>query len=136
MIANKNEHLKKELLAALEQSLGIVSHACNMAGVSRTTFYEYCKADPDFMSAVDDIDNLAIDFAESKLLQKIKEGDTTSIIFYLKTKGKKRGYVQGRSVPESTLENVEVPLFLDVNEKVNIPVIKWVEAQNYSDDNN
>lgn len=85
---------KKAIIAALEKSCGVVSTACNAIGMARSTFYEWLKTDPEFKEAVDDIQEYAIDIAESSLLKNIKEGDTTSIIFYLKTKGKKRGYVE------------------------------------------
>ena len=39
-----------------------------------------------------------LDLAESKLIQNIQDQDTTSIIFYLKTQGKKRGYVEKTEV--------------------------------------
>ena len=35
-----------------------------------------------------------LDFAETMLMKHIREGDTTSLIFYLKTKGRERGYVE------------------------------------------
>jgi len=92
---NKSEQLKKEqLLEALTKSLGIVSTACLSVGVSRTTYYKYYNEDKDFKTLVDDISDVAIDFAESKLFDLMREGHPTAIIFYLKTKGKKRGYVE------------------------------------------
>jgi hypothetical protein len=91
---NKIEHNKKILLKCLEASLGVVSDACQMAGISRTTFYAYYNEDPEFAAAAAECDELALDFAESKLKQKIAFGDTTATIFFLKTKGKDRGYVE------------------------------------------
>lgn len=91
---NKIEQHKKALLEALEQSLGVVTTACKQVGVGRTTFYEYLKADQDFKKKVQDIENTSLDFAESQLFKQIKQGNTTATIFYLKTKGKKRGYVE------------------------------------------
>ena len=92
---NKSEQLKKEqLLEALTKSLGIVSTACLSVGVSRTTYYKYYNDDEQFQSQVDDISDIAIDFAESQLFELIKGGNITAVIFYLKTKGKKRGYVE------------------------------------------
>ena len=98
---------KKAMLNALTKSLGIVSKACDEVGISRQTHYNYMEADPDYKQAVSDIADLAIDFAESKLFEKIngvtvQAGENTytqppsdtAIIFYLKTKGKKRGYIE------------------------------------------
>ena len=36
----------------------------------------------------------SVDLAESKLIEAIKNGNLTAIIFFLKTQGKSRGYVE------------------------------------------
>ena len=102
---NKN---KKILLVALEKSLGVVTTACRAVGMSRTQHYEWIKEDPEYKQAVEDLADVAIDFAESKLHKLIDQGDTASTIFYLKTKGKKRGYIER---VENMFGEVEQPLF-------------------------
>lgn len=85
---------KKVVMEALEQSLGVVTTACRKAGINRDTFYQWLKNDPEFKAAYEDLANVALDFAESKLHQRIAEGSDACTIFYLKTKGKHRGYVE------------------------------------------
>ena len=101
----KTDILKKNLIEALEKSLGVVTTACKKCNCSRQTFYEYCREDENFKNQVNDISEIAIDFVESQLYRKIQDGDTTSIIFYLKTKGKKRGYSEKLEI-ESTNKNI------------------------------
>lgn len=90
----KSNLLKKNLIQAMIKTLGIVSKSCEMAGCARKTFYEYYNEDPDFKDQIDDIQNIALDHVESKLFENIENGNTAEILFYLKTKGKKRGYVE------------------------------------------
>lgn len=85
---------KKNLLAALEKSLGIVSTACERAKISRDTHYRWMREDDEYRLAAESIDELVLDFAESQLHKQIKENNTAATIFFLKTKGKKRGYVE------------------------------------------
>ncbi len=74
--------------------LGVVTGACKMVGIDRTTHYQWLKDDEAYKQAVKSIDDVAIDFAESQLHKQIGKGKTQATIFYLKTKGKKRGYVE------------------------------------------
>jgi hypothetical protein len=108
----KNPIIKKQLvLEALENNLGLVSHTCKEVGISRNTFYVYYRTDPDFKLAVDDINEMVTDFVESQLYKKIKEGDTQSILFYMKYKGKKRGYsdsIDINSKVESTVKIIKL----------------------------
>lgn len=89
---------KRAMLEALEKSLGVVNVAARAAGVDRTVHYDWLKKDAAYKQAVDDIQNIALDFAESKLHKQIERGDTTATIFYLKTKGKARGYIERQEV--------------------------------------
>lgn len=95
---NKSEHIKKGLIEALEKSLGVVTTACKQVGIGRTTFYNYYNEDKEFAKKVDDIENVALDFAESQLHKQIQDGSTAATIFLLKTRGKKRGYVERQEI--------------------------------------
>lgn len=99
---------KKAMLVALEKSLGIVSTACKEIPISRQTHYRWQTEDEEYKRAVDDISETAIDVAESELHKLIKKGDTTAIIFYLKTKGKKRGYIERQEVDVRTPEGLTI----------------------------
>ena len=108
MSANKNTTVrnKKKVLEALEKTLGIVTSACKMCDVSRTQFYIWYKEDAEFNKAVDEVEGMALDFAESKLLENIKSKKETSIIFYLKTKGKKRGYIEKQEIERNNVGDI------------------------------
>jgi len=95
---NKTEQHKRAVLEALEKSLGIVTTACKSAGVGRTQFYEWVKEDAEFKKAVDDVENIALDFAESQLHKNMQKGSDSATIFYLKTKGRKRGYQESKDI--------------------------------------
>ena len=102
-MTTNSDIVKKNLLEALEKSLGIVTTACKIVGCARSTFYKYYKDDQDFRASVDELENLTLDYVESKLHKQIENDNTTATIFYLKTKGKKRGYIERKEV-EMTAE--------------------------------
>tara|TARA_R100001443_G_scaffold59198_2_gene69553 strand:+ start:30 stop:401 length:372 start_codon:yes stop_codon:yes gene_type:complete len=96
---DKSRHIKKEsMLKALEKSLGIVTVACKNSDVPRSTYYKWLNEDEDFALAVKEIENIALDFAESQLHKQISDNSTPATIFYLKTKGKKRGYIERQEI--------------------------------------
>jgi hypothetical protein len=98
----KTDIHKKAMLDALEKSLGVVTSACKSVGIARQTHYEWMKEDADYKAAVDELSDVAIDFAESQLHKQIREGNSTATIFFLKTKGKKRGYIERQEVDIQT----------------------------------
>lgn len=100
-MSSTNSTRKKDLLDALERSLGIVSTACEKVGVDRKTHYNWLKDDPEYKEAVRAIEERTIDFAESHLHALIKDKNPAATIFFLKTKGKNRGYVERQEIEVS-----------------------------------
>ena len=88
----RTQENKKKLIDALEKSLGIVTEACNKANLSRTQHYKWYKEDEVYRKQADSIEGKFIDFAETHLKEQIKNNNTQATIFYLKTRGRKRGY--------------------------------------------
>ena len=86
------------MIEALEKSLGIVSTAAKIAGINRSTHYEWLKIDDKYRLEVESISDSVLDFAESHLYKLVKEGNPAATIFYLKTKGKKRGYIERQEI--------------------------------------
>ena len=121
---NKKQQIKKQLVVALEQSLGVVTTACKKVGIDRTTFYRYYNEDKNFKNEVDDIQEVAIDFVESQLFKQIKDGNTTATIFFLKTKGRKRGYIEKQQVEHSG----------EVSIAQQLKNTKWISASEMPDD--
>lgn len=95
----KQKAAKKEaILQSLRGTLGIINSACAQAGVSRKTYYNWIREDPEFAEKADAIIETQKDVGEAALLKLIRDGDTAAIIFYAKTKLKDRGYVERQEI--------------------------------------
>lgn len=99
---------KSNMIEALDKAFGIVSKACEMVGISRQTHYRWMKEDEEYKDQVDDIQDVALDFAENALLKQIQQGNTAATIFYLKTRGKKRGYIEQAGVSTERIKPPQV----------------------------
>ena len=76
---------KKQMLDALEVTLGVVSEACKKCGIERTTHYYWMKDDEDYAEKVRSMEDLQLDYVESAHFKNIKDGNASNIIFHLKT---------------------------------------------------
>ena len=99
--AKDREAAMADFLQAYEKSLGVLKPACDMTGMCRKTIWEWRKKYPEFDAACHDCEETAVDFVETKLYKLINDGAEASTIFYLKTKGRKRGYVEKHEVDMS-----------------------------------
>ena len=94
----KTDKKKKDFLISLKNNNGNISESCDAANIGRQTYYDWIEKDEVFKQDTADAQESLIDLAESKLMENIEENDNTSIIFFLKTKGKKRGYIEKQEI--------------------------------------
>ena len=116
MAKDKKQNLtlkKAAMLEALEKSLGIVTSAAKSVGIRRETHYAWLNEDAEYKEKVNSLSDVALDFAESQLHKQIQNGEVSSTIFYLKTKGKKRGYIESQRIAYEN-DNGEVDNTLSV----------------------
>jgi hypothetical protein len=93
---------KKTFIEALHSNFGNVTKACSSCGVSRFWYYDNIEKDEEFKKHCENIDEYILDTVENCLLDQIREGNSTSTIFYLKTKGSKRGYIEQSKIDHTT----------------------------------
>lgn len=120
-----NDSIKKAMLEALSKSLGNISTAAQTVGISRSSHYKWINEDPEYKSEYEKLSDQALDYVESKLFELISganrevmtaEGvktlkdapNATAIIFYLKTRGKARGYVEKMELLDSQTQPVQI----------------------------
>ena len=93
-MSTKVDIKKAAMISALTKSLGIVTTACKEVGIDRSLHYRWMNEDEKYRAEVESLADVALDFAESMLHKQIQAQDTAATIFYLKCRGKKRGYVE------------------------------------------
>lgn len=108
---------KKMLLEALRKTLGVVTPACKMVEKDPTDcenlrryHYRWLEIDPEYKESFESIADIALDFAESKLHKQIETGNTVATIFFLKTKGKTRGYIERQELTGRDGKDLPIPI--------------------------
>ena len=92
-ITNAN---KENFLQAYKESAGNIAHACKLEKFD--TFKKECH----------NIKEENIDFAESILMGEIRNKNMTATIFFLKTIGRNRGYVERQEMDVEGSFNLSV----------------------------
>ena len=93
--------MKKPDTSVIESSIvkafGNLSTAAKSLQVERATLYRWIEQEG-LEEAVQEGRNRRLDFAESMLDKGMQDGNITAIIFYLKTQGKSRGYIERQEI--------------------------------------
>jgi predicted transcriptional regulator len=98
MSGSKPEFTAEQMATALKNNRGFVSAAARTLGCTPQTVRNYIKRYATVAIARDEAREEMLDVAEANLYKKITSGDTTAIIFTLKTVGKERGYIERQEV--------------------------------------
>lgn len=86
------EEKKVAFLVELGRSFAIKTLAARRAKIGRTMLYEYLNNDNEFALKVQETEEGAKDYVEGKLYELVALGDRAAIMFWLKAKGKDRGF--------------------------------------------
>lgn len=78
----------------MQKSGGIIKTTAAKLNVSRRVLYKWIADSETLQEALLDAREEMIDTTEGMLYNHILEGNLTAIIFYLKTQGKTRGYIE------------------------------------------
>jgi len=119
-IRKPNPSAKKRMMDALEKTMGIVTPACEMAGINRTTHYEWLKIDESYRKCIQDTLEKKRDFVEISLVTLIKNGDTGATIFAAKTLLRNRGYAQSEDNGGVSVEHEAVFILLSGGRQISI----------------
>lgn len=93
-VTNVTAKKKKLFIEKYFPTTGNISAICKNLNIARLTYYRWLKKDAKFREAIEAEQEALIDFVESKAFNLINEKNPTMIIFFLKTRGKHRGYIE------------------------------------------
>ena len=91
---------KEQILEVLANNKGLIYNSLKQTGLSSSTFYRWMNDDPEFKKAVEETEQIEIDYVRSKLAQLIDEGNPQAIMFYAKCKN---NFVETKKV-EATVQ--------------------------------
>lgn len=94
MSSNSTKEKKDKFIELYPKNACNISKTCKEVNIDRQTYYNWIDADKEFNKRCKDEEEGLIDFTESMLMKNISDGKEISILFYLKTKGKGRGYIE------------------------------------------
>lgn len=104
------EEEKTLFLIRLEQNNGNIYKSLKEADIKHSTFNKWKKEDSLFADRVEDLNQLATKWVESKMWECIDKGSEKMIQFYLKTKG---DYVETKRIEAEVKGQVDVEAQLE-----------------------
>jgi hypothetical protein len=101
-----------QVIQAIKTARGLIVAAAEILQCDRGVIYDYRDRHPEVRAALTKANELQLDTAELQLFSAIDRGEAWSICFFLKTRGRHRGYVErhevkiGRSLEDIVLASM------------------------------
>lgn len=98
--ATQEKMTDKDIADALNATGAVISHCVEWLkrhkniSVTRQAVLKRIHKSPELQQAREDAETKILDLAEGKLIKAIRDEKLAAIIFYLKCKGKARGYIE------------------------------------------
>ena len=112
----KNLEVKKRLfLSAFIKNKCNITQTCRVTGINKQTYYNWKKSDELFNKYLSEVGEIVTDHVEGRLHELIDNLNPSAVIFYLKTKGKNRGYQQSANIDHTNSDGSLNRRILQVN---------------------
>jgi hypothetical protein len=83
-----------EIIEALVAENGMLTLAAKRLKISYNTLKKYIGKNPKVQEAISGVEEYMLDTVQKKLYAMIEEGNSGAVYFYLKCKGKSRGFIE------------------------------------------
>lgn len=93
-MAEKIEVDRDQLIEAIQRLNGNIAAVAKSLGVSRFMLARRIEEDYELREIVHTTREEMLDMAESSLYRRVLAGDSWAVCFFLKTQGRKRGYIE------------------------------------------
>jgi ribosomal protein S15P/S13E len=104
---NEEKFTVEQVAKALRECEGFQASAADKLGCTEETIVNYKHRHPELAELVKHLKEKHKDYAEGRLLTHIKDGKETSLIFYLKTQCRERGYVEKQEIEHSGMVKID-----------------------------
>lgn len=116
-MAKTNGYTAEQIIEALRYAQGMTTLAAKRLGCSYNTIMRYVREYPTVAAVLVEEREKQLDQTELRLIKAVNRDDLTAIIFYLKTLGKRRGYVERTEQVNFNVDTALIQRAIDAIEK-------------------
>jgi len=112
---------QRDVLAALRETRGHVGKACEIAGISRETYYNYLEQDPDFAGAVEAVkEDKVDDYIEALDSVALDQKYFPALKYFLDNHAQHRGFGREVKAAEQVAQKSSAPVH---NTQINLSIL-------------